>query len=541
MGVRTSRRARQARAKAAPQAAASPAVNQNTANRSVFGRRDKWIFATALLLCQATAATWGQFDFGNMMGYYGMFADGLVNGHLHIPYKPDQVNLVDMIPYEGRYYLQWGPFPVVFHLLLKPFGIALSDRVVCVAAGWLTALVFLEAVLLLRRRFFAGMPVSLAVWFTLAFALGTPAALVTYRGTVYNESIGIALLCVLAAFHALLRYQEDRRTRWFAIAGALIGAATATRVTMGLYGGVFFAVLAAALWFERAKPAVIVRKLAAFSLPVALGVVLMLGYNYARFGNPFDYGNSYKPGETSHYAAFSLARIPENLRHYLLSVPKPGADFPWLAHEGWQPLRHTSRAEAMSSLVIGSPFLLLGAVAWRVFRRGSPAPADLKWASAAAGAGALAMFGVLLLFAAASRRYAHDFVPFLMTLAVIGAGMLASPAETWKRWKPLAVAVLALSALLHAQIAFYQSFHTPTPDVNVIRTFTALSPLLPESLRGPRARQEEAMARNDLGTAYMREGRLTQALSQFEKAAELMPDSELIRNNLQMARRMAGR
>ena len=503
--------------------------------------RRKLVWALALLVIQATAATWGQFDFSNMMGYYDMFADGLLDGHLYIGFTPDQVNLVDMIPYQGRYYLQWGPFPVLFHLLARPLGLTLSDRMVCILAGWLTALVFLEILLLLRRRHFAALPPAYCRWFFFAFALGSPAALVTYRGTIYNESIAIAALAVLLAFLALLRYQEEFTSRWMLLGGACIAAALTTRVTMALYGAIFFAAAALTLWLAKKPLKQVVQQLAAFAVPVVVGVAVMLAYNQARFGSPLDYGNSYKPGASSDFAPFSLLRIPENLRHYLLSLPRISTDFPWIEHAGWLPLEYTSRAEAMSSLLLGSPFLLLAVFAWRALSPRSTVPANLKVVTAAAALGGCSMFAVMLLFSAASRRYAHDFVPMFLILAFAGVALLADPGGLWKRWRVAAWGALVFSALLHAQIAFYQSFHTPTPDLNVIRTFVALNPLVRTVLDGPRAAEEEAIARNDLGTIYMREGRAEAALEQFEEAARLQPDSGRIRQNLEVARRRAGR
>jgi hypothetical protein len=475
-----------------------------------------------------------------MMGYYDLFADGLVRGDLHIGPTPDQVTLVDMIPYEGRYYLQWGPFPVIFHLLARPFRLVLSDRMACLLAGWLSALVFLEIMLLLRRRYFPELPASICRWFFFAFALATPAALVTYRGTIYSESIAVAVLAVLAAFWALLRYQETLAPRWMLLGGACIAAALMTRITMVLYGAIFFAAAAVTLWLAKRSARLAVTHLALFAAPAALGVLLMLSYNQARFGSPFDYGNSYKPGASSHFAAFSLQRIPENLRHYLLSVPQLSWDFPWIGHVGWPPLEHTSRAEAMSSLLLGSPFLLLILCSRRMWSPQSALPRELQVAVAAAAAGGSAMFAVMLLFSAASRRYAHDFVPMLMVVAFVAAATLAGRAGLSKRLHTAAWGVLVFSALLHAQIAFYQSFHTPTPDVNVMRTFVALNPLVRTVFDGPRAAEEEAIARNDLGTLHLREGRPEEALEHFEEAARLLPESDRIRENLEIARRRAG-
>ena len=538
MRLKRSRHARHAES-LPPRTATSAASGDPRASLEP-SRRRKLVWALALLIVQATVATWGQFDFSNLMGYYDMFAAGLLRGNLYIPLTPEQVTLVDMIPYEGRYYLQWGPFPVVFHLPARLLGFSLSDRAACLLAGWLTALVFLEIMLTLRRRYFPDLPRTLCRWFFLAFALATPAALVTYRGTVYSESISIAVLAVLLGFLALLRYQETLASRWMLLCGVCIAAALTTRVTMALYGAVFFASAAVTLWLAKNSLKRAISHLGLFAAPVVLGVALMLAYNHARFGSPFDYGNRYKPGASSHFAVFSLWRIPENLRHYLLAAPQVSADFPWIAHVGWEPLRHTSRAEAMSSLLLGSPFLLLSLCSTRVLSPRSPAPADLKIIAATAAVGGVAMFAVMLLFSAASRRYAHDFVPMFVILAFVAAATMADAAGLWRRLRIAAWGVLAFAALLHTQIAFYQSFHTPTPDINVMRTFVALNPLVRGVLGGPRATEEEAIARNDLGTVHLREGRVGAALEQFEEAARLLPDSSRIQQNLEIARRRAG-
>jgi tetratricopeptide (TPR) repeat protein len=128
-----------------------------------------------------------------------------------------------------------------------------------------------------------------------------------------------------------------------------------------------------------------------------------------------------------------------------------------------------------------------------------------------------------------------------LILAFAGVAMRPDAAGQWRRWRAAAWCVLVFSALLHAQIAFYQSFHTPTPDLNVIRAFVALNPAVRGVLGGPRATEEEAIARNDLGTIYMQQGRAAAALEQFEEAARLLPDNGRIRQNLELARRRAGR
>lgn len=502
--------------------------------------RRKQIALVALLVIYAAAGTWFQFDFGEIMGYYTLFAQGLAAGHLYIAPTPDQVNLVDMIPFEGHYYLQWGPFPGLLHLAGNALGTGLSDRVATILATWLGAWVFLEILLLLRRRHFEQIPEGPAIWSFFAYALATPAALVAYRGTVYNESISIGATCALFSFYCLLRGQRDEAVRWPLLAGVALGAAVLTRVTLALYAPVLGLGWLAVLWLRRRDVKPMVAPALAYGAPIVLAVAVMLGYNVARFGSPLDYGNSYKPGESSHFAPFSLARVPENLGHYLFSLPDASADFPWLEHEGNQPIELVSRAEAMSSILLASPFLLFGFVAGMRLARRKSLQDELTIATLVAGAGAALMFAVLLAFASASRRYGQDFLPLASVVAFVGAALYFEGRTIGLSWKVAGAGVLAASGLLHWQIAFVQSFRTPTPDLNVARLLVQMGPTLRSIAPGPKLAREEGMARNDFGTVLVRQGRFAEAAEQFRVAAELMPGEERVRKNYELAVRRAG-
>ncbi len=492
-----------------------------------------------VLVVYASVGTWFQFDFGEIMGYYTMFAEGLLDGRLSIHLTPAQVNLVDMIPFEGRYYLQWGPFPGLLHLIPKLFGLSLTDRAASILAAWLGGWVFLEIVSLLAVRHFSTTPRWLLLAFYFAYALATPAALTAYRGTVYNESISIGATGALFGFYCLLRAQRDASWRWPLLSGLALAAAVATRVTLALYAAVFLPAWAAVAWRRKPSVGAALAPLTAYCLPIVCGVALMLAYNAARFGSPFDYGNSYKPGATSHFAPFSLARIPENLGHYLFSLPRVSGDFPWLEHEGRPPVERVSRAEAMSSIVLASPFLLFAAfpVLSAIRRRKLD---DLTLLTATAAVSSLGMFAVLLAFSAASRRYVQDFGPLLMVVAFIGAAMVVQirgGAPRW--WKAAACLAVLLSSALHAQIAFVQSFRTPTPDLNASRLLIDVGPSLRAIVPGPELAREEAVARNDWATVLLRRRRFAEAVAQLRVAAELLPDSDRIQKNLRVAEGLA--
>lgn len=503
--------------------------------------RNEWIAAAlALLLVFACVATWFQFDFGDVMGYYSMFAEALLNGRLSLDITPDQARLMDMIPFEGRYYLQWGPTPGLFHFIPRVFGVNLSDRVACLLAGWISALLFLQITLDLRRRFFPTLPKWVCVVSFWMFALGSPTALVVFRPTIYNESIAIAAAGFLGAFLAFLRYQEQPTIRWALLCSLGVTLAFTTRITLAIYGAMLFFGLAAVDWLrrERLQPAAV--RLAVYVVPILLGIGLQLAYNYGRFGSPWSYFPEYNPESAALLPAFRLERIPENIRHYLLSLPEVTNDFPWVAHRGWQPIELVIRAEAMSSMFLGTPVLLLGFWALRLFRRDAGYPMDLKLAVGLAGVSGLLVFAVMLTFHSASRRYMQDFVPMLLVVAFAGAASLWKAGTSWNLWRAPAVVLLLYMAVFHAHLAFMHSFVSLPSDLNVVRAVADFSPWVRHVLPGPNLDREEAIARNDLGTMYLRQRRYHQALDEFHRAEKLMPDSEVIQKNARLAERLVG-
>ena len=527
-----SRRARRQPPKKPP-AAAPAAPGEIT-------RREKTLWAGLLLAIYAALSTWGQFDFSDIMGYYDLHADALLRGQLHLLLGPDQVNLVDMIPYEGRYYFQWGPFPVIFHLAARAVGLRLSDRVAALAAGWAAAVLFLEIVLLLRRRHFPEVSKGAVRWFFFAFALATPTALVTLRGTVYNESIGIAAAAILFAFYAFLRAAEHGSVAWTAAAGCGVAAAGLSRITLLLYAGPFFLAFGALFLLRRSSTRSLALKLALLSAPIVAAGAIHAANNYARFGSVFVFGHEYNPARAtwSEGGAIRPRAFFENFRHYFLSLPELSADFPWVAHQGWGPPIHVTRAEAVSSLILASPFLLFGLYALPLLGRREES-VDLRLAAGLALGGAGLLFALMMSFEAASRRYAQDFVPLLAVFAFIGLGMRARRGVDWRRLRLPARAVFAVAAAWNIHVPFYQSFYTPTPDLNVMRTFVALKPTLEALLPdGPALDREAAIAANDLGTTLLNRRKFPEALDAFEKANAWLPGDPRIERNLALTRQL---
>lgn len=500
---------------------------------SEIGIKQQIVWTLPIALCYAVIGTWGHFDFSPLMGYYNMLADAFLAGNLHIAITPDQYYLHDMIPYEGKYYLQWGPVPAFFHLGFKLVGVTLTDRVACMLTGWISSFIFLSILLRLRGRFFPETPLGAYRWLLYAFALATPTAMVSLRGSVYHESIAFGGLFILLAFWALLRYLEEPVWSWAVLAGVAIGLAAGCRVSLVLYGMAPGLLIIAYFLMKKVGLRCTLLHVAVLSLPVIVSGLLQMAYNDARFGSPFDYGNRYLPDATGQ-AAFSLTYLWENIAQYLLALPEVSADFPWIAHNGWQPIEHLTRSEDMSSLLLMSPFVLLGLACFRL--KSSENDQLRLFAAAAVGSSGL-MLVVMLCFAAASRRYMQDFMPVMMIAAGIGLGYIGRRGpQFWRKWRVVGWAVVIVTASLHAQLSFAQGFVWEPPDPNVVKTFVAWTPSLLRFSRGPKLAEQAAMAGNDLGTLYLRQGRVEEAYREFEQAAELMPGSPVILKNLEVAR-----
>ena len=264
------------------------------------------------------------------MGYYDLLADAFLKGQLHIDIRPGDMYVHDMIPFEGRYYLQWGPVPALFHMAAKLIKLTLSDRVACLLIAWLTTLVFWRIISILGRRFFPDLPRGIYPWFVMAFGLSTTVAVIGLRGTVYHESIGMAALGVMVAVLGLLRYLETPSWGWALLAGLGIGGAIGSRIPLALYGIGLGCGLLAVQYLRRHSIVKALSHLTAYCIPILVSGGLLLAYNQARFGSPWDYGDNYLVDAVEGLSAFDLGRIPENIRHYLLAPPQLTADFPWI-------------------------------------------------------------------------------------------------------------------------------------------------------------------------------------------------------------------
>ncbi len=216
------------------------------------------------------------------MVMYGVARSLVSRGALDVPDAPG-LGVVHPGP-DGKLYAQYAPLPSVAYLPAafveklsgEPgYGLLAARATTAALAAWL-ALLFFE---LVRRR---GTSVAAASATTLGLVLGTQ--LFVYGRMMFSEVL--QALCLLALLDAWWRWQaaaSRRRALWLgASAGLLFLSKAAFAVTI--------ATGAAVLLYRHAKDPERRRSLALAAAAALPALVLMLGYDLARFGDPLNTG-----------------------------------------------------------------------------------------------------------------------------------------------------------------------------------------------------------------------------------------------------------
>ncbi len=366
--------------------------------------------------------------------------------------------------YQGRYYIYFGPAPVL--TLFLPFSLLTgNDLPVATAvfifssAGYLALLALFR---FLQRRYYPTASFGSLLSCLLVLGGGTMVIALLRRPNIWEVSgasgffyFTLSLLCLVRALHS------RRSTAWAAAGGLALGLAVASRPTYLLCTALF----ALPMFWRRRPPSPSLPHPASPALaptygwPALLGAATtcgliggaLLAYNYARFDNPFEFGQKYQlsliiEGQARH---FSPTYLPYNLHVYFFSALRWFAAFPFTHGIQPPPLPDGHAGlELAFGLLTNLPFVAFGLflLPFLCMRRLRPNPADTRQPTfAVLAAAALLTFAPLAFFFGACVRYLADFTPAFMLLACLG--LLAVEAHLRH---PAALAALRSAALLLA-------------------------------------------------------------------------------------------
>jgi hypothetical protein len=404
------------------------------------------------------------------VAYYDLLGDAFLAGQLSMkvepspellalpdPYDPLQhkdLRVPDLSLYNGKYYLYFAPFPGLLHAAwTAATGSHLAENFAEFVLGFGGALVFLGIVLELRARSFSKLPLGLAVVASVAYALGGVVLHIEARTIGHHEAILTSSFFALAGFWCWLRGLAAQTTLarlgQLALAGLLFAFAFGSRTTsLGYALGAGLPLVWA--WLRSWRSAPIYRdgesaflafaSLAAYAVPTLAAGLLLLLYNYLRFGSIFEFGIRYVLTGTTYLnqpgisGTFNLDVIPTNIGAYFLYVPHIIAYFPF-QYRDLDPDNWPTVVWPFASATVLAPGIVLfplGFLAFRAPRTSSntqPARSAwqpdcserrLAWFVAAGTVGVL--FAALVVFSivGANGRYIQDFLPVGSLIALVG-------------------------------------------------------------------------------------------------------------------------
>jgi tetratricopeptide (TPR) repeat protein len=499
--------------------------------------------------------------------YYNRLVDGLAAGHtsldLPVPawlarlpdpydpkanapfqgqrYSPGRIH--DLSYYHGRLYLYFSVVPAA--LLFGPFhwatGAYLSHQEACFLFGSLGFMASAALLNSIRRRCFPEVGPLLAGLGTLCAGLVPLLPLVLERSDVWEVPIVASYACWMLALLCTWIHLNRPAGSWPSLLGlsAAVGCAIGCRPSSVLGA----ALLLLPLWrlaaaYRKGDRRGIWAAALALSLPIAAIAAGLLAYNEARFGRPFEFGQSYQlsGGEETAVHRFQLGFFWYNFRLYFLEYPGWQKAFPFVKELAApaMPAGHRAGDSPVGVLTL-LPFLLCAAaLPWRFAHLAEEPRRRLQAIAGAMLAVFAANAGPLCFFISACLRYQLEFVPALGLLAVLGFFSLApGRARPGARGAWLGAACVAAAFSIIFSLLMTANLRANTyAGHGLIAAQGGQNDQAGEWYRRAlRLRPATPVAQVGLADILVREGKYAEAETELRKAAILLPASTEIRLN----------
>ena len=229
--------------------------------------------------------------------------------------------------YNGKYYMYFGVVPVF--LLFLPFRAVTGADLTTFIATAVFAAVFIAGLfalfLLLRKRFFKdfsfGMTLGLAAALSLASVWYASSAPALYC-TAITSGLAMEIWSLFFFFKAVYVTENENKAIFYAGLGALFGALSfGCRPPVALANVLVLPMLVDFLR-KRKFSLKLLGKLCLAALPYFLIGGLLMYYNYARFGNVLEFGQSYQLtiADVSKGVKLTPEFIKKGLDYYLLNL-----------------------------------------------------------------------------------------------------------------------------------------------------------------------------------------------------------------------------
>lgn len=252
----------------------------------------------------------------NTQQQYSLLAESFIRGRL---YFLSSLGLIeDAAFWKGQFYWPLGPLPSV---VLVPFVFFLSlfniffyqGYMQFVLNGWIFYFAYKLAIKL-------GWKTSDAFFLAFGFMFASVYQMLSIMSWSWYF---VQVLCTLILFLIIYEYIDKRR---MFIIGIYIGLLFLSRFTAGLGAIAFVSTLVLSSKSDKAKNLFIV------AVPVFASGIILLTYNYLRFGNIWQNGydltnnlitNASQRYELLNHGLFKLSNIPTNFYYYFIKTLDP--------------------------------------------------------------------------------------------------------------------------------------------------------------------------------------------------------------------------
>lgn len=246
--------------------------------------------------------------------YVNPMAQALREGRLDIS---NPAMTYDLAFYNGRWYMTWGALAAIVHV---PLQLVAGGRYVpalytSLLFGSLTVGVVWQMLRQIRKDWFPREPAWQNVAFAFFYAFGTMQFYLSTVGSIWQVNQVVSMF--FGALGVAVIFRKKRSIDHCITSFLCFGIALFGRPTVALLGIIPAVLFLDTIW---RRPLIV--------LPFFLAIVVLLVYNTARFGSPFETGHRFLTeapelaAKREQYGMLSLQYVPTNAWHMIAAPPK---------------------------------------------------------------------------------------------------------------------------------------------------------------------------------------------------------------------------
>ena len=430
---------------------------------------------------------WNEASWGHH-GQYEKMTDAILSGHLYMDYEVDPKLLelenpyspgergasgatfeFDHAFYDGHYYMYFGIVPVFLVCIpLRLLGIYVTstDCTQIMAVGAVVGLFALFYAI--YKKYMLKLPLATYLCTSCAASFISLWYSVKYPSlycTAITSGVCMAVWGVYFCFKAFVVDTKTKKTILHALLGASFSALVfGCRPTIGFISLLYIPMIirygkenyAKFSWKERGKV------LVAFALPYVITAILLMIYNYVRFDNPFEFGQTYQltlvdqssfmDNKPMFFSGW-FAEYLNDLLFYFISYTSVSGKFPYIHEDG---------------ILVLFPVLLVGFAVFRFVKQKKETASFIK----EMGISIIVTILIIVLMQCRwapfeHRRYTTDFAFLLGILMMFGICRIFMDADE-KKYKILnwVISLACVGACIVAALLFFTTGESAMADMD---------------------------------------------------------------------------